>query len=125
MPPNFLCGNFFRDVLFDLCSEFGGIGESGDTRRPSSYTQQHTHMNTTIQLPASAAEAINQLQARKQGLLALLPKGSFPFEERHEADCRAVPCGIGSGGMHINHAVEEINQSIALIIKRCLVDHNW
>jgi hypothetical protein len=82
-------------------------------------------MNTRLQLPESASQAINQLQARKDGLIALLPKGSFPFEERHEADCRSVPCGIGSGAMQINHAVEEINQSIALIIKRCLIDRNW
>ena len=82
-------------------------------------------MNTTIQLPASAAESINQLETRKQGLRALLPKGSFPFEEKHEADCRSVPCGIGSGMRGILDAIFEIDASIALIIKRCLVDRNW
>jgi hypothetical protein len=82
-------------------------------------------MNTTLQLPITAAEAINQLQARKDGLIALLPKGSFPFEERHEADCRSVRAGMGSGTGFINHAINEINETIAEIIKRCLIDRNW
>jgi len=82
-------------------------------------------MNTTLQLPITAAEAINQLQARKDGLIALLPKGSFPFEERHEADCRNVRAGMGSGAGFINHAINEINETMAEIIKRCLIDRNW
>jgi hypothetical protein len=82
-------------------------------------------MNTTLQLPITAAEAINQLQARKDGFIALLPKGSFPFEERHEADCRSVRAGMGSGAGFINHAINEINETMAEIIKRCLIDRNW
>jgi hypothetical protein len=82
-------------------------------------------MNTTLQLPETAALAINQLQARKEGLRALLPKGSFPFEERHEADCRSVRAGMGDGSGFINHAINEIDETISEIIKRCLIDRNW
>jgi hypothetical protein len=92
---------------------------------PQTTHTTHTHMNTTLQLPESAAEAINQLQARKEGLRALLPKGSFPFEERHEADCRSVRAGMGSGSGFINHAINEIDETISEIIKRCLIDRNW
>ena len=113
------------NVLFHLCSERCGDWESGDTRRPSSYTQKYTHMNTTLQLPETAALAINQLQARKEGLRALLPKGSFPFEERHEADCRSVRAGMGNGSGFINHAINEIDETMSEIIKRCLIDRNW
>ena len=82
-------------------------------------------MTTTLQLPETAALAINQLQARREGLRALLPKGSFPFEERHEADCRHVRAGLGCGAGFINHAINEIDETIAEIIKRCLIDRNW
>ena len=83
-----------------------------------------TH-NTHLQLPESAAEAIKQLQSRKEGLRALLPVGYFPFEEKHAADCRSVPCGMGSGTSFINQAITEIDANIAEIIKICLVDRNW
>ncbi len=82
-------------------------------------------MNTQLQLPESAATMINQLQARKEGLRSLLPKGSFPFEERHPADCRSVRCGMGTGAGFINKAIDEIDTTIAEIIKLCLVDRNW
>jgi hypothetical protein len=82
-------------------------------------------MNTALQLPESASKAIKQLHARKDALRALLPKGSFPFEELHEADCRSVKASLGTGTGFIMKAIDEINVSIAEIVKRCLVDYNW
>lgn len=113
------------EVLFDSVAAIRRIGESGDTRGPLELHNQYNTMNTTLQLPQSAADAVNQLQARRQGLRSLLPTGSFPFDERHEADCRHVPAGFGSGAGFINHAINEIDETIAEIIKRCLVDRNW
>ena len=92
---------------------------------PLSYTQQYNTMTTILELPTSAATAINELQARKERLLALLPDGSFPNKNKHPADCRSVPCGLGSGTGFIMSAVQEIDNTIAEIVKRCLVTRSW
>lgn len=115
----------FSQMFCSICVVDAAELGSQVTPAAPRHTQPYTHMNTHIQLPESAALAINQLQARKEGLIALLPKGSFPFEERHEADCRNVRAGLGNGAGFIDHAINEINETITEIIKRCLIDRNW
>jgi hypothetical protein len=41
----FFYGNFFMNVPFSLCSEFGAIGESGDTRGPLELHATYTHIH--------------------------------------------------------------------------------
>ena len=61
------------NVLFHLCSERCGDWESGDTRRPSSYTQKYTHMNTT--LLASIIRTSEKTYKLTQDVLVLMING--------------------------------------------------
>ena len=87
-------------------------------------------MNTVnITLPATAVKAIEDLEARKKILLSVFKT----TEERHDMVrrrnrpelCDEVPCGLGDGTSGIVAAIKEIDNAIAKIVTRCLVDRNW
>lgn len=82
-------------------------------------------MQTSIQLTAKAAAAITDLQARKDALQAIIKHRNFPYEDRNPMYCDNVPASYGEGTNFIFEAICEINESIAQIIKKDLVDRNF
>jgi hypothetical protein len=82
-------------------------------------------MNTSIQLPDKAAKAVNDLQARKTALLAIVEHRNFPHEDKSPVCCDNVPAGLGDGTGLIFEAVHEIDATIAMIVQRALVDRSF
>lgn len=84
-------------------------------------------MQTSIQLTAKAAAAITDLRARKDALQAIIKHRNFPYEDqdRNPMYCDNVPAAYGAGTNFIFEAICEINESIAQIIKKDLVDRNF
>jgi hypothetical protein len=82
-------------------------------------------MNTSIQLPDKAAAAVNDLQARKTALQAIVKHRNFPCEDKSPVYCDNVPAGLGDGTSLICEAIHEIDATIAMIIQRALVDRSF
>lgn len=68
---------------------------------------------------------MNDLQARKAALQAIVKHESFPFQTENPVFCRNVPAGMGDGTGFIHQAIEEINAMIASIVHRSLVDRSF
>lgn len=82
-------------------------------------------MNTSIQLNDKAAAAVNDLQARKTALQAIVKHRNFPYQDKNPVYCDNVPAGLGDGTGLICQAIHEIDAAIASIIYRSLVDRSF